>query len=155
MANLYEIDQAILGCIDQETGEIIDAEMLDSLQMERDAKIENVVCWYKNLLSDAEAIKAEKTALADREAKCRAKAEKLKAWLAEAIGGQEFSTAKCAVSFRRSDKVEVINAAAIPVEFLNAKTELVPDKTAIKAAIKSGIEVSGCCLVENINPQIK
>lgn len=155
MANLYEIDQAILGCIDPETGEIIDAEMLDSLQMERDAKIENVVCWYKNLLSDAEAIKAEKTALAEREAKCRAKAEKLKAWLVEALGGQAFTTAKCAVSFRRSESVEVFKKADIPAEFLREKTEYEPDKDLIKAAIKDGVVVNGCRLVEKQNAQIR
>ena len=32
---LYEIDNAILSCTDQETGEIIDQEALDALQMER------------------------------------------------------------------------------------------------------------------------
>ena len=39
---LYEIDEAIMACIDAETGEIIDADKLDKLTMERDAKIENV-----------------------------------------------------------------------------------------------------------------
>ena len=39
---LYEIDEAILNCIDTETGEIIDADQLDKLTMERDTKIENV-----------------------------------------------------------------------------------------------------------------
>ena len=155
MASIYEIDQAILGCIDSETGEIIDAEMLDSLQMERDAKVENVVCWYKNLISDAEAIKAEKTALAEREAKCRAKAEKLKGWLTDTLGGQAFTTAKCAVSFRRSESVEVVNADEIPSEYFVVKTELRPDKDLIKALIKDGGVVAGCRLVEKLNPQIK
>lgn len=153
--NLYEIDRAILGCIDSETGEILDADRLDSLQMERDTKVENVVCWYKNLLADAEAIKAEKTALAEREAKCRAKAEKLKAWLTEALGGQSFTTAKCAVSFRRSEIVKVLNAEEIPQQYMVQKVEVVPDKVAIKTELKNGGEVRGCCLVENINPQIK
>ena len=46
---LYEIDEAILNCIDTETGEIIDADQLDKLTMERDTKIENVACWIKDL----------------------------------------------------------------------------------------------------------
>ena len=33
---LYEIDNAILECIDMETGEVIDAEKLDALNMERE-----------------------------------------------------------------------------------------------------------------------
>ena len=59
---LYEIDEQILGCIDAETGEIIDADMLNALQIERDAKIENVALWIKDLKAEAEAYKAEKQA---------------------------------------------------------------------------------------------
>jgi hypothetical protein len=155
MANLYEIDQGILGCLDLETGEVIDPERLESLQMERDQKIENVACWVKNLLSDADAIKAEKEALADREAKCRKKAEDLKKWLGMALEGQKFTTARCAVSFRRSEQVEVEDVALIPAELLRVKTAVEADKTAIKAAIKEGKEVNGCHLVERQSVQIK
>lgn len=155
MANLYEIDQGILECIDFETGEIIDPERLESLQMERDQKIEGVACWIKNLLSDAEAIKAEKDALADREAQCRKKADSLKKWIAESLAGQKFSTAKCAVSFRKSTKLEVLDAESIPKELMVETVTIKPDASAIKELLKSGQEVSGCCLIENQNIQIK
>lgn len=155
MANLYEIDQGILGCIDLETGEVIDPELLESLQMARDLKLEGVACWIKNLLSDADAIKAEKDALADREARCRKKAEDLKKWLAEALGGQKFSTAKCAVSFRKSTKLEVLDADSIPKELMVETVTVKPDANAIKALLKDGQTVMGCCLVENQNIQIK
>lgn len=59
MATLYEIDEEILNCVDQETGEIIDPEKLAQLQMDFDKKVEGIALWIKNLLSDAEAIKAE------------------------------------------------------------------------------------------------
>ena len=36
MRALYEIDQAILDCVDLETGEILDSDRLDALQMERE-----------------------------------------------------------------------------------------------------------------------
>lgn len=35
MATLYEIDAAILSCVDLETGEVIDYERLQELQLER------------------------------------------------------------------------------------------------------------------------
>ena len=155
MANLYEIDQGILECLDLETGEVIDPERLESLQMERDQKIENVACWVKNLLSDADAIKAEKEALASREAKARKKAEDLKKWLEMALEGHKCSTSRCAISFRKSEKVEVEDVALIPAELLKVKTTVEADKTAIKAAIKEGREINGCYLVENQNIQIK
>jgi flotillin len=104
---------------------------------------------------NSEAIKGEKNALADREAKCRAKAEQLKVWLAEALNGQKFATAKCAVSFRRSEQVDITDLDSIPKELTTETVTVKPDKTAIKALIKGGSEVPGCRLIENLNPQIK
>lgn len=152
---LWEIDQGILACLDAETGEIIDPEMLTALSMEREAKLENVACWIKNLRAEAAAIKAEKDALAKREKASAKKAEDLENWLAQVLGGQAFDTAKCAVSFRRSTKVEVLDKSIIPEGFMRAKTEYSPDKDAIAAAIKAGLEVSGCVLTTNYNISIK
>ena len=42
MASIYEIDQQIMQCIDFETGEIVDAEKLNALQIEKDKKIEDI-----------------------------------------------------------------------------------------------------------------
>lgn len=155
MANLYQINQAIMNCCDSETGEIIDPEALDNLLMQKDEKIENVACWIKNLLSDADAIKAEKDALAERESRLRKKAESLQKYLSDALNGQKFSTARCDVSFRRSETVKVENVNMIPAELLRVKTTVEADKTAIKAAIKEGREISGCKLIENLNIKIK
>ena len=57
---LYEIDKAILECVDQETGEIIDTEKLSDLQMQKDTKVENIALWIKDLLAEADAIKNER-----------------------------------------------------------------------------------------------
>ena len=155
MANLYDIDRAIMACVDAETGEIIDAEALDALMLQREDKLEGVALWIKNLLADAQAYKAEKEAFAARQKAAEAKAESLKRYLASILQGEKFSTAKCAISFRRSVSVEVEDIKLVPVELLRVKTEIEPDKTAIKAAIASGREITGCRLVENLNTQIK
>lgn len=144
---LYEIDNAILECIDMETGEIIDAEKLDALNMERDAKIENVVLWIKDLKAEAEAIKAEKLALAERQKIAENKVESLKKWVAYALGGQKFSTAKCSVSFRNTESVEVTEEGleALMKEHYELLTYKAPEpnKKAIKDAIKDGLSVAG------------
>ena len=155
MASLYEIEQAILECVDLETGELIDPERLESLFMERNQKIENVVLWIKNLQSDALAFKAEKDAFAERERAATKKAEQLKAWLAQALGGQKFSTGRCAVSFRRSEQVEILDENSIPQDMMIQKVSFSPDKVEIKKLLKAGQEVGGCRLVENFNAQIK
>lgn len=78
MSTLYEIDKSILECFDEESGEVLDAERLDALIMERETKIESVSLWVKNLLSDADAFKVEKEAFAARERAARNKADRLK-----------------------------------------------------------------------------
>lgn len=156
---IYEIDQAIMRCVDLETGEIIDTEKLDKLQMERDTKLENVACWIKDLKAEAEALKAEKQALAERQKVAENKAESLKKWLAYVLDGQKFSTPKCAVSFRKTEAVEVTtdglnNLMKEHDELLTYKTPE-PNKTAIKQAIKDGLNVAGVQLVQNVSTIIK
>ena len=151
---LYEIENAILECIDTETGEVIDIERLNELQMERETKIENVACWIKDLKAEAEAIKAEKQKLADRQRVAENKAESLKNWLAYALDGQKFSTARCAVSFRKSESLEVSEEAKIPEEFLRYKEPEI-NKADLKKAVKAGLVLDGVQLVEKSNISIK
>lgn len=155
MASLYEIDKSIMECLDFETGEILDAERLNALQMERQEKVESVALWIKNLSADAIAYKAEKDAFAEREKAALKKIESLKNWLSWALEGQKFSTWRCAVTFRKSEAVEIEDEALIPQEMKTEKITYSPNKTAIKEAIKAGEEIPGCKLVERMNPTIK
>lgn len=155
MSNLFEINRAILDCLDMETGEIVDVEALDALMLEREEKMENIALWIKNLLSDAAAYKAEKESFADREKKATAKAESLKRYLTAALDGQKFKTTRCEVGFSRSVKTEVFDLEKVPREFVTEEVTYKPDKTAIKEAIKAGQEIEGCRLVENLNIRIK
>ena len=153
--NLYEIDQEIMLCVDSETGEVIDAERLENLMMARETKIESVACWIKNLKSDIVAFNAEISAFSERKKEAERKIESLENWLKNALQGQKFSTAKCAVSFRASEKIDVLDGSIIPKEFLTEKITYSPNKTEIKKAIKAGQEISGCQLVSCINTTIK
>lgn len=161
---LFDIDERLAACVkldesrvvDTESGEIIDLEAIAALEMERDKKIENLGCWYKNLLADAEALKAQKNAFAEREKAAKAKAESLKGFLGRYLNGKKFETAKVAMSFRKSEAVE-FDAKCIgdvPEEFLKFK-EPELDKVAVKKAIKAGETVPGCELVARQNLQIK
>lgn len=151
---LYEIDQAILNCIDLETGEIIDTEQLDKLTMEREAKLENVACWIKELKAEAEALKAEKMAFAKRQQVAENKMESLKKYLAYALDGQAFKTVRASVTFRKSQAVEIADIYKLDENYLRYK-EPEADKTAIKEAIKQGKTVAGATLVENTSVIIK
>lgn len=152
---LYEIDQAIMDCLDEETGEIIDLDKLNSLMVEREKKIEGVALWYKNLAAEEEMCKKEKKAFEEREKRANAKKESLKKWITGALEGQKFSTAKCAITFRNSEQVLMMDDATIPKEFQRIKTSVEPDKDAIKAALKNGQIIPGFALQQNLNATIK
>lgn len=159
---LYEIDQGILSCVDADTGELIDPEKLDALMIERTQKVESVALWIKNLNAEAEAYKAEKEAFAEREKAAKNKAESLKKWLAYSLAGQKMSTQKVAISFRKSESVEIEDEErVITYAQKNGRDDLLRytapavNKTAIKAVIKTGKKIPGAVLVEKQNISIK
>lgn len=144
---IYEIDQSIQalldGAVDEETGELlIDTAALDALQMERDEKVENLACYIKNLAGDITKIKAEEEALAKRRKAAEAKRDRLKTYLGDVLGGQKFSTPRVAVSFRKSESVELLPeftewAQEHAPDLLRYK-DPEPDKTAINRALADG-----------------
>lgn len=157
--NIYEIDNAILALIDEETGEIADFEAFENLQMEREHKVENIALWYKNLVAEGKAIREEEKMLAARRKSCENKAESLKKYLDNILEGNKFKTAKVAVSYRKSAAVEIDEgfidwAEKNAEELLNYK---LPDanKTAIKEAIKNGQDIPLARIVERENISIK
>lgn len=155
MASIYEIDQRIQECVDFETGEIIDEKQLSELQLERDKKIEGIACWIKNLSSDIADIKAEEEALAQRRKSKESKVESLKSYLNSVLGNSAFETAKCRITFRRSQSVEVIDEDCIPDEYKILQTSFKLDKKSLGEALKSGELIEGVQLNEKYNIQIK
>ena len=152
--NLYEIDAEILGCVDVETGEIFDIDKFEELSLTRDAKVENICLWIKNLKAQAEALKAEKDSFAQRQKAAETKMESLKRYISGYLEGTAFESAKVKVSFRKSEVVEIMEGAVIPDEYLRFKEPEV-NKTGLKAALKSGVKIAGVSIVENQNIQIK
>lgn len=152
--NLYEIENEILNCVDMETGEIVDIKKLESLQMERDQKIENIGCWIKNLLADARALKEEKDNLATRQKSAENKAASLKSYLLKYLDGEKYKSAKVSISYRTGTSVDIAEGAVVPDKFLKY-SEPTPDKTGLKAALKAGEILPGITLVASQNIQIK
>ena len=172
--NLYEIEDKLYNLIengfDAETGEILEGtDLSDSItacQMALSDKISNIACMIKNLQSDAEALKAEKAKLAKRQAVAEHKAEWLKHYLnsylqstVEDVRKYKYSDARCAISFRKSESVEIEDINAIPEEYIKPRTlkDTDIDKTSIKKFLKENADatVTGAELVEKENLQIK
>ena len=137
-------------------------DTLESLDMMFDEKAENVACLIKELEAEAAAIKEEAASLTDR-AKSKANhAESLKKYLAmsmTATGKDKLETARCKLSFRKSEKVittdEFLDWALAENEELLTFRAPEPNKTAIKNYIKAGGEVVGACIETSMNLQVK
>ena len=159
---LYEIDNRLLSLVDEETGEITDLEKFSELQMARDEKIESCALWFKNLKAESKAIRNEERTLAERRRVLENRAEGLKRYISEALGGEGLETARCRLSFRKSRSLEVDDAAAFAEELrstghpdLFTMKEPAIDKKGVTDLIKQGIEFAGARLVENQSLQIK
>lgn len=160
MAKLYEIDLEMEHCIDYETGEI-DTERLESLQMERDRKIDGILSWIKNLRADAEAIRNEEKALAERRQTMTKRADRLTWFISQYLAGERWSSPRNAVSWRKSDALVITDSvAAINWCREHAQTAIIQrepdlDKNALKQMIKAGISVDGAEVEQRENIQIK
>lgn len=157
MAKLYDLVREIEDFefeVDEETGEILNAEDLDNLELEKNEKIEQLCLWIKNLKSDAAAYKAEKDSFAKKQKAAENEAESIKNYIAYILAGEKFKTDRVTVSYRKSEQVECLDMSLVDDDYLRFK-EPELDKTKIKKALKDGIKVGGCMLVERQNMNIK
>lgn len=163
MRPLYEIKQEILDCVDQESGEILDSDRLDALEMEKDLKIEGVALWVKDLKAEADAVKAEADKLNTRKKALDNKIESIKAWLLYALDGGKLTTPRCKVYQTHSQRVSItdenvlcnfINSLERPDTYLRFK-EPELNKDAIKKALKDGAVIPGAALEETESVVIK
>lgn len=162
MSSIYEINQAILDCLDPETGEILDMEALEQLQMDRVQKAENVACWRKNLMAMIASIKAEEDALKKRRETLQRRVDGLDGYLVAHFSGEKIETARAVITWRKSAGVEIVDKQEA-IDYLTyiSHDELLKykepdiDKKAAKALLESGVFIPGLVLSERLNLQIK
>lgn len=157
--SIYEIDDSILSLVDMETGEIEDEKRYDELRMERTQKVENIGCYYKNLVAEAKAMKEEESNLARRRKAVENKAKRIKNLLAYALGGEKFESPKLRCSYRKAKSVKVddsfVSWAQIYADDLLNYEVPTPNRTAIKAALADGREIEHAEIVTNESLQVK
>ena len=163
MANIYELNDQIKACIqldeehvvDTEDGEIFDLQQFEALQMERGQKIEGMCCYIKNKIAEAQAIDAEIDTLSYRSGAIKKEVDRCKGYLAGALYGEKFETPRCKITWRKSEVCNVLSMEAIPDEYKRTKVTVDADKTAIKKAIKSGMEIPGAEVIQKLNMTLK
>jgi len=162
--NLYDMDKAINDVlengfsVDEETGEILfETTDLESLEISKEEKLENIGLFIKALDADAKAIKEEEQNLATRRKRKEAKAEYLRTYISNFMASIEqtsFETPRVSLSFRKSTQVEV-DDFELPAKWFKKKITKAPDKTAIKKALQNGEKIQGAKIVTKNNLQLK
>ena len=158
---LYEINAALeelLNQQDPETGELTcDMGALEALMLERDEKLEGLALYCKNCDAEAKAIREEEKALADRRRSLENRAGRAREFLELQLRGEKFTTPRVAVSWRKSEAVEIgmgFFATDANERFLRYR-DPEADKAAVRAALKAGETVPGAELVTRQSMQIK
>lgn len=167
MATLYEINKNIEAImdrmfteVDEETGEVKAeiVEELQNLQEEREQKLDNIGAMIKNLASDVEAMKAEKSALDNRIKQKQKRIEWLKGYVTSDLLSNDqkrFETARVVFSFRESTAVDIPDETVIPKKYFIKKTEVRLDREGIGRLLKEGQEIRGASLIKKQNLQVK
>lgn len=160
--NLYEINSQIENFefkFDEETGEVLNMNELDELQIAKDEKIENIALWIKNLKADEKALDDEIKALQDRKKAKKNKMDNLSSYLESVLNGSKFERGKVAISFRKSSSVVIDDEQGFIDMF--GETEMVSQKVVtsinrkeVKAYLKDNVS-SLAHIEERQNIQIK
>jgi sucrose-6-phosphate hydrolase SacC (GH32 family) len=161
MANIFQIQSEYVQLMNQliDNGGEVTPEILEALQINQEqleSKAVNYVTVIRNLEAEADICTQEIKRLQELKKTRENAANRMRDAISNAMKLYEVETIETPttkISFRKSEAIEIVNENEIPHEFLKVKTE--PDKTAIKAAIKSGQSVKGANLVTNKNLQIK
>lgn len=161
--SLYQISEDlanIMSEIENNEGELT-PELETALAINQDQFVSKAVDYghaILNLEAMASAAKVEK----DRLAKLQKYYDNLAQTLRERIlnamqvfGQQKVEDGSMRLSTRSSVATQVDDIASLPKEFKTTKIEEVADKTAIKKAIQSGVDVPGAHLITNVSLQIK
>lgn len=165
MPTLYELSEdyrAVMRMLDDvaadNDGVIPDdlADTLDTLEADRDAKIANTIRAIRNVEADAQAFADEANRLQRKAKTLIARADWLRNYLGVCVGERNtWQDDLFAVSWSKSQRVEVDDIENVPEELRTTKVTIAADKTEIKRRIKAGQEVPGAHITDHYSLRIK
>lgn len=159
MANLFNINEDMFRLhqqIEENGGELTPEleEQLTITEHDRESKCEGYVSVIRQLKSKSQFIKDEAKRLFDAARTYDKSVERLEdSLLSSIVQLGNIKTNFVSISTRRNKSVEIANDVEIPLQYQRVKIEA--NKTAIKEAIESGIDVPGATIVERFSLFIK
>ena len=156
---LYEMTSQAQELYELLQGEIIDEQTFnDTLEaIGTKEKIEGYCQVIKNLQADLEMFKAESDRIAERMKPIKNNIDRMKDSLLtflKASGQDKVKGGTFAVSIGTSKATNIVDEALIPAEFKTPQPDNI-DKTAIKKAIESGLNVAGAEIIINESVRIR
>lgn len=154
---LYEITE-LQNELELEEDDELKQDLQELIAIELKNKSNNIVYVIKNLEGNNAAIDAEIERLQALKKKNSSNIEKVKSnilWFMQQNNIDSIKTELATFSKRKSESTDIENIEQIPQEFITIKQTFVPDKTAIKKAIKEGAEVPGAKVIINYSLQVK
>ena len=156
---LYEMTTAAKALYEMLCNNEIDEQTItDTLEaMGAEEKLESYCKVIRQLESDAEALKAEKAKIADKQKSVENSIDRMKTAISvflKAKGVQKENAGIFKVALSTSKAVEITDPSAIPEEYIKpAKVEF--DKSALRKVLLTGAVIAGAELKVNEGVQIK
>jgi hypothetical protein len=157
--NLFNINEDMFRLhlqIEENGGELTQEleEQLTITEHDRESKCEGYVSVIRQLKSKSQLIKDEAKRLLDAARTYDKSVERLEDNLLSSIVQLgNIKTNFVSISTRRNKSVEIADDAEIPLQYQRVKIEA--NKTAIKEALESGIDVPGATIVEKFSLLIR
>lgn len=160
---LYEINQeiekAFEECIDLETGEIKDFSKLEELTLAKNDKVREIALFIINLEGEERLIDEQLKKFLARKKAIKNKISGLKAYLQYHTEGESYTFTEVKVYYKTSEETVITDEEALEKYCKRHKElgtyEFKPSKTAIKEAIRGGLNVKGAEVVIKNNLQVK
>ena len=156
--NLYELSVTFQEVQNMELDPEVMKDTLDSIEDAIENKAENIAKLIRNLESDVSAYKEEEDRLKTKRQATENKVKWLKTYLEDNMkltGKTKFKSGMFNFSIQKNPaSVNITDERIIPDEFLIQQPPKV-DKTSLKEALKSGIEVPGAELKQTEGLRIR
>lgn len=162
VAELEKWEELFDSCIDEETGEIIDTDVLEELKNDLEKQIveksSDVVKYHKNreglinqIDEEVKRLNAFKKSLKSRQENF----EKYIIYCMDKLGKDKIETPNGVIKITDSEGVVIVDKEKVPAQYVTVKQEFTEDKRAIKKAIKSGTKVPGAIIEKRKNISVK
>ena len=157
--NVFELNNAIKQVQEKDLDPETLADTLESLELPRNEKLDNVASWIEQNQMKLNWIKDKKRQLSEVETSIKNQNERLQEFLTQAIddsGQKEIQTENHILKPRNyKDSVIVESTKDLPIDYIVCSEVVKPNKKLIYEDLKKGKQIKGAHLKHNRRTTIK